>query len=214
MPAARRGRRLAAIAVSAAAHLVVLTVLALHAPTLLIPPGPSGPPEPIIPVLLVPRLPPPVPAAGTAPAPIRLHRRQLRVAAPELPVKPLPAPEPKPTPPTPPGPVTLRPAPLPEGPKEQLRTALRRGPIGCANPQAFQLSREERVACDEQLANGAAAAAFPGLGLSAGKQGALDKAGARKEADRRYRETTPPLTPGDTKGSSGEPSQVLPDPHR
>jgi hypothetical protein len=205
---------LAAIAVSAVAHLAVLTVLALHAPTLFIPAGPAGPPEPIIPVLLVPRLPPPVPAAGTAPAPIRLHRRQPRVAAPELSVKPLPVPEPKPAPPPPPGPVTVRAAPLPEGPKEQLRTALRHGPIGCANPQVFQLSREERAACDEQLANGAAAAAFPGLGLSAGKQNALDKAGARKDADRRYREAAPPTASGDSKGSSGEPWQVAPDPHR
>jgi hypothetical protein len=182
---------LAAIAGSAAAHVVVLTLLALHAPTLFIPAGPGGPPEPIIPVLLVPRLPPPEPAAGTAPAAIRLHRRQIRPLAPELPVKPLPLPEVKPPPPAPLGPVVERPAPLPEGPKEQLRTALRRGPIGCANPQAFQLSREERLACDEQLATGATAVAFPGLGLSAGKQGALDKAGARKEADYKYRRSGP-----------------------
>jgi hypothetical protein len=214
MPTAKRGREMAAIVVSAAAHVVVLAVLALHAPTLFIPAEPSGPPEPIIPVLLIPRLPPPVPAAGRAPGQIRLHQRQLHAAPPDLPVKPLPAPEPKPAPPAPPGPVTVRPSPLPEGPKEQLRTALRRGPIGCANPQAFQLSREERLACDEQLASGAAAAAFPGLGLAAGKQGALDKAGARKEADRRWREAPPAASLNDPKGASGQPWQVAPDPHK
>jgi len=214
MPTARRGRSWAAIAVSAAAHLVVLTALALHAPTLFIPAEPSGPPEPIIPVLLVPRLPPPAAGVGTSPAPIRLHRRQLRTPLPELPVTPLPVPETKPAPPAPPGPVTVTPAPLAEGPKEQLRTALRRGPIGCANPQAFQLSREERLACDEQLAGGAAAAAFPGLGLAAAKQGGLDRAGARKEADRRWREAPPPPGLNDPYGSSGQPSQVLPDPHK
>ena len=85
MPAGKRGRRLAAIAGSAVAHLAVLTVVALHAPTLFIPSEPGGPPEPIIPVLLMPRLPPPAPSTGVKPGPIRLHRRQIRTPAPELP---------------------------------------------------------------------------------------------------------------------------------
>ncbi|MDB5494200.1 MAG: hypothetical protein JWP86_1537, partial [Phenylobacterium sp.] len=88
MTAARRGRRIAAVALSAAVHALVLTALALHAPVLFIPTEPGGPPEPIIPLLLMPRLPPPAPAAGVQPGPIRLHRRQLRAPLPDLPVAP------------------------------------------------------------------------------------------------------------------------------
>src|SRR5947209_6576895 len=103
MPAAKRGRRIAAVAVSGAVHLLVLAALALHAPTLSIPNEPGGPPEPIIPLLLMPRLPPPVASAGAAPGPIRLHRRQLRPIPPDLPVAPLPVPE-RPPPPAQAGP--------------------------------------------------------------------------------------------------------------
>jgi hypothetical protein len=200
MPAARRGRRIAAVALSAAVHALVLTALALHAPMLFIPNEPGGPPEPIIPVLLVPRLPPPAPAAGVRPGPIRLHRRQLRVAPPELPVAPLPAPERPAPPPAAAGPATLSPAPLPEGPRDELRTALRRGPLGCANAQAFGLSRDEREACDEQLAKGGRDAPFipPGATLTADKRTALQAAAGRRDADYKYKHGNVPV--GATKG--------------
>jgi hypothetical protein len=37
---------------------------------------------------------------------------------------------------------------------------LRRSPIGCANPQASGLTRDERVACEERLGSGSKAAPF------------------------------------------------------
>jgi hypothetical protein len=54
---ARRRRTIVATAISAIAHVVVLTILALQAPTLRIPPQVSGPPEAIIPILILPRVP-------------------------------------------------------------------------------------------------------------------------------------------------------------
>jgi len=211
MPAASRGRTIAAIAVSAAVHVPILVALALHAPFLAVSEEPAGPPEPIIPVLLMPRSLPPTTAAGARPGPIRLHRRQLRFLPPELPVAPLPAPEAATPPPrAAPGPAATKPAVLQDAVKPPVQTALRRSAIGCANPQAAGLTRAEREACEEQLGSGSQTALFPGLGLAAGKQATLDKAGARREADRRYREAPPP--PGI--GASGEPWQVAPDPHK
>ncbi|RAK55063.1 flagellar biosynthesis protein FlhF [Phenylobacterium soli] len=207
MSAARRGRKIGAIAVSAVIHAVLLTAVALHAPSLFIPHESRGPPEPIIPILLMPRTPPAPRAAGVAPAPIRLHRRQLRYAPKELPVPPLHVPEPK-TQPASPAPPVFRPAPLPRGgQKEELRLTLRRSAIGCANPEAAGLSREEREACAEQLGQGAGAAPFRGLGLPAGKQGALERAGARKEAERRYKEAPPPA--GLSQGGPGATAEDL-----
>ena len=196
MSAARRGRGVVAIAVSVVVHIVVLTALALHAPTLFIPSEPRGPPEPIIPVLLMPKLPPPAAAPGVRPGPIRLHRRQLRFMPRELPVEPLPLPE-KPAAPPAPRPAVLRPAPLPQGgAKEELRTVLRRSAVGCANPQAAGLTRAEREACEEQLGKGATGAAFQGLGLPKDKQASLDREAEHKDACRAYREapgmTLPP----------------------
>lgn len=184
MPAARRGRVIAAIAVSAATHLVVLTVIALHSPLLKVPPEPSGPPIPIIPVLLAPRTPPVGPSAR--PQPIKLHRRPQHFSAP---IPPLPAPSQTP-PASPPGPgiVALHPAPLPEGPKSELRQALRQGPIGCANPDAVGLTKAERQVCDQSLGKGAKTAPFTGLGLAREKALDFDREAARKDADRRYRE--------------------------
>jgi hypothetical protein len=61
------------------------------------------------------------------------------------------------------------------------------------------LNRAERDLCDEKFGKGAKNAAFAGLGLNAEKQRLFDTASARKDADRRYRETTPvaqPAPPG------------------
>jgi hypothetical protein len=160
--AARRRRRIAAIAVSGLVHLAVLAVVAMQAPTLFIPFESGGPPEPVIPVLLTPRLPPTAAAPGERPDVIRLHRRQLRAPPPELPVAPLPVPAARPAPtPAPAAPAAAsRAAVLPEGPREALRATLRRSPIGCANAGAAGLSREEREACEERFGAGSKAAPF------------------------------------------------------
>ncbi|HEV2533512.1 hypothetical protein [Phenylobacterium sp.] len=210
MPAAKRGRRIAAVAASGAVHLLVLTALALHAPTLIIPDEAGGPPEPIIPVLLMPRLPPSAATAGVRPGPIRLHRRQLRVIPPDLPVAPLPAPERPPPPAAAPGPAApLRPSPLPEGPRQEIQNTLRRSAIGCANPQAAGLTRSEREACEERLGRGVREAPYlPGdAAMSADARSALGKAAAAKEADRRYIEGRAPPGRSERLGGSGEPGK-------
>lgn len=209
MPAARRGRKIAAIAVSATAHLVALAIVASQAPMLRIPAEGPSKPEPIIPVLLAPRL----PSGPTAkPQPLRLHRRQPRVPLP--PVPPIPAPPSEPQHAPGPGAVALHPAPLPEGPVSELRQSLRQGPIGCANPDAVGLTKAERQVCDEALGRGAKVAPFPGLGLAREKQNDFDRAAARKEADRRYREQQIAPGPAPPGGSSGQPWAVPGDPRR
>src|SRR5436309_1884409 len=93
MQTARRRRTTWAIAASALAHVAVLIVALLQRPTLPLPADEAGPPEPIIPILLLPRTPPPLAAAGARqPSAVRLHRRALRQDESALPVAPLPAP--------------------------------------------------------------------------------------------------------------------------
>jgi len=187
MDGPKRGRRIGALALSAAFHLVLLVAVALHAPSLVIPPETGGPPEPIIPVLLMPKTPP---APAGRPAPIRLHRRPQPFALPP-PIAPLPVPPAvQPSRPAPPGPVAIHPAPLPESPKTDLRATLRASPVGCANPDAVGLTRAEREACFEQLGEGAKTAPFQGLGLARDKQEAFDRAAEHKEACRAYRDSS------------------------
>ena len=209
MAAPRRGRRIAAIALSAAAHALVLGELALHAPSLVIPEESSAP-QPIIPVLLTPRLPPTAPAAP--PKPIRLHRRPQRFS--NLPLPPLPVPPGPSVAPAPPGPVAIHPAPLPANPVGEIRQSLRESPIGCANANAVGLTKAERQLCDQVLGKGAKTAPFLGLGIAQGKASDFDRAAAAKEADRRYRDA--PIQPGPAPpgGGSDQPWQVRPDPHR
>lgn len=198
MAAAKRRRTTIAIGLSAAAHLAVLTLAVLHAPVLKTPPMVSGPPEPIIPVLIMPPRPPPAPGAA-APAPIRLHRRPQRFNLDDLPLAPLPVPPEEPRDAAPaPGAGERRggfhPAPLPEGPKDQLRTVLRRSDVGCANTAAVGLNRREREECDERLGKGAKDAPFihPGLGMSRAKRAELDAAAAAREARRAGMEAPAP----------------------
>jgi hypothetical protein len=194
MRRAGRGRLPAAIALSAGFHVVLLIVLAIQAPVLPARPEESaGPPEPIIPVLLLPRLPP---SENRPPAPLRLHRRPQPYAAPP-PIAPLPVPPIQPSRPAPSGPVTVHPAPLPESPKTDLRATLRGSPIGCANPEL--LNPEERERCTEALGKGAKAAPVLGLGLSAEKQGDFDRAAQKKDACRAWREAP---------GGAGEPPSL------
>jgi len=195
MQTARRRRTIIATAISAVAHVAVLTVVALQAPMLRIPPPERGPPEAIIPILIMPRTPPPT-GANTRPAPIRLHRRPQRNLPPELPVAPLPAPAPAPAatvaPLRPQAP--LHPAPQPEGPKGDVKAALRHSPVGCANGLSVGLNRAERELCDESLGKSTRDAAFipPGVGMSPAKRALLDQASAAKDAAIRAKEA--PMT--------------------
>jgi hypothetical protein len=202
LPAARR-RNTWAIVASAIVHLAVVLVVLAQRPTLVIPPSESGPPEPIIPILIMPRTPPPPSANGrlVRPAPIRLHRRPQPFLPSDVPTAPIAPPEPPAAPAAPPaprGPVALHPSPLPEGPKGDVRTALRQGPVGCANPLAAGLNRAERDHCSEVFGKGAKDAAFAGLGLSAAKQKLLEAAGAAREADYRYKHSQAPGALPDT----------------
>lgn len=81
-----------------------------------------------------------------------------------------------------------------------MRAALRHGTVGCANPQAVGLTRAERELCDEKFGKGAKDAAFAGLGLSPDKQRILDAAGAKKDADYRYKYSPAPPASAATGG--------------
>jgi hypothetical protein len=187
-------------------HLVVGVVILLQRTSLPSPLDLGGPPEPIIPILILPKTPPAAAGRQSQPTPIRLHRRP----QPFAPTDVTPAPIAPPTPPAsaksaPPALPALHPAPQPEGPKGDVRTALRGSYVGCANAQAVGLTRAERDLCDEKLGKGAKDAQFAGLGLSAEKQGLLDAAGARKESDYRYKHSQGPAI-GVARGQYGLPS--------
>jgi hypothetical protein len=80
--------------------------------------------------------------------------------------------------------VAVHPAPMPEGPKGDVKAALRHSPVGCANDLAVGLSRVERELCDESLGKGAKDTEFipPGVGMTPAKRALLDQAAAAKEA--------------------------------
>lgn len=195
MPAARGRRKYGIVAASLAVHAVLVTAVALHAPRLRVPPAVSGPPEAIIPVLILPRTPPPAAAPGAKPTPIRLHRRPQRFATEPLPVAPLVAPTEAPPP------ERAQPAPGPRVlnlPGQQdafaanARNALR-SRLGCDNPS---LTRAERERCLERFGAASRDAPVLGLGVNRDKASALDRAAARKEQDYRYkRGIVPPAPP-------------------
>jgi hypothetical protein len=194
------------MALSLAAHVVVLTALWLHAPRLLRPHEDAGPPEPVIPVLIMPRAPPSIPGSGQQPQPIRLHRRQLHPElGPPPDMAPLVAPEKPPEAPAPTGPraptqprITVMPSPLSE-----LSTVLRSSPVGCAN--LAMLSPDERDACHPRLGRGAHEAPYLPPALDRAKQAGLDAAGAAADRSVRLKEAPLPTgiaAPGSDSGSS------------
>lgn len=194
MPAAGRSlRRYGIVAASVAVHAVVLGLLALHVPRLRTPaPQPGGPPEAIIPVLIMPRALPPSADAGT-PSPLRLHRRRTRYSDAPLPVAPLLAPQAAPEPaqaPTPTGPRTLLLPRYEDTLADNARRALR-GRLNCDSPS---LTRAEREACMERFASGARSAPALGLGIEPGKESDLARAARRKEEDYEYKRA--PVPPG------------------
>jgi hypothetical protein len=202
-----KGRAYAtAAALSIAFHAVLVTALWLHAPKLVRPHEDAGPPEPIIPILIMPRTPPPAPGTGVKPKPIRLHRRQLHpelAPPPEVPPlvapKSVPTPAPTPTPRAPAAPrITVQPSPAGE-----LATVLRGSAIGCANPAI--LSREEREACETRFGRGAGEAPYLPPALDRGKQATLERAGAARDRAVRAREAPMPAgvaAPGAEAGAS------------
>ena len=206
MRATRRSRNGLIVAASVAVHAALLTLLALHAPRLRIPHEVAGPPEAVIPVLIMPRTPPPAAAPGTQPKPqpIRLHRRPQRFAPEDTDVKPLVAPtvEAKPTAPAAPGPRTITlPSQNEDAVAVNARKALR-GKLGCANANLLNLSRAEREKCEEELAAGATQSDYLGTGVDADKAGGLAAAARRKEADFKFKRTTPQAAPGGRIGST------------
>jgi hypothetical protein len=207
MQTAHRGRTGVAIAASLIAHLAVGVVILLQKTSLPSPPDLGGPPQAIIPILILPRTPPPAAGRVSQPTPIRLHRRPQPFVPPDV----TPAPIAPPTPPVaaarpaPQAPPALHPAPQPEGPKGDVRSALRGSYVGCANALAVGLNRAERDLCDEKFGKGAKDAQYVGLGLAADKQRLLDAAGARKEADYRYKHSqAPPIGVGGGIGETAE----------
>lgn len=194
MPATRTRRTYAIVAASLAVHAALLAVVAVQTPHLRAPLQPSGPPEPVIPVLIMPRVPPPASDPGGEPTPIRLHRRPQRFNLEDLPLAPLLTPQAEASAPEPVEPTdrTLT-LPRPEDAvAERARTALR-SRRNCDDPA---LTRAERQACLERFAAGARDAPFPGLGVDRDKARELDAAVRRREQDFRYKRGEPgPATP-------------------
>lgn len=187
MPTARRRRTSWAIAASIAAHLGVLVVVLLQRPTLRIPVEPSGPPQAIIPILMMPRLPAPAAGTGTAPAPIQLHRRPPRNADDFPPIPPLVIPtEEKPV--DAPAPVRAEATPkvqAPPGPSPDAVRATLRATLGCSSDSKLGgFSREDRAGCAERLGRGARDATYLAPALSPEKRAILDQAGSAKMAQK------------------------------
>jgi hypothetical protein len=182
--------RIPVLVVSGMAHLALLGFLALRHPELR-----SYAPPPVLEIQVVPRY-LPSPSARTAPnqaaAQRPLRPRQAQRPAAQSSVAPLLAPA-APSP----GPSTERegapatagsPPPVSSG----LREALRRSPVGCANADAVILDKAERERCMEMFGKGAKDAPFIPPPMARDKRRAFDAAAARKEANRRYRESNIP----------------------
>ena len=186
-----RRRLTIVLAASGVAHLGMFALLALKPPQL----GLAEPP-PIFEVEVVPFVMPPrqdhaAPARSLASRPLR-PRRTLRpdettTVAP-LVTRQAPASNEE-------AGLLPVPSPAPPGASTDLRNALRRGAVGCANPTL--LSKAEREACLEELGAGAKDAPFIPPPMSADKRQAFDEAAAKKEAYQRYkRQNIPPGTVG------------------
>lgn len=191
MPAARRSRRYGIVAASVAVHAALLAAVAVQAPRLRVPPEESGPPEAVIPVLILPRAPPPNAAPGAKPSPIRLHRRAQPFADEPPPIAPLIAPTETKT-------EEARQAPAP-GPRAltipaqedafaaNARNALR-SRLNCDDAR---LTRAEREGCLDRLGAAGRGAPVLGLGVDRDKASELEAAARRKEQDYGYKRSTP-----------------------
>ena len=208
MTTPRRRRTTWAIAASALAHVAVLVFALTQRPS---PPFQVGeavaPPDEVIHLVLMPRKIPQVMRHAPPTSVLRLHRPP--IVPPLAPTAPIAPPAPQTATAAPRGPVALHPSPLPEGPKQDLRAALRQGLTGCANRLAVGLNRAEREHCDEVLGRGAKDTAFAGLGLAPDKLRLLNAASARKEADYRYKHSQIPGAVPDTSARPGETAEGM-----
>lgn len=82
----------------------------------------------------------------------------------------------------------VHPAPLPEGPRGDLRTALRGSSVGCANAEAVGLNRREVEHCDERLGAAARNAPVYDAPMDAAKRRGFEAQALRQQADRAYRD--------------------------
>jgi hypothetical protein len=82
----------------------------------------------------------------------------------------------------------LHPAPLPEGPRGDLRAALRGSSVGCANSLAVGLNRREQEHCDERLGAQARNAPVYDAPIDEAKRRGFEAQALRQQADRAYRE--------------------------
>ncbi|MBX3486058.1 hypothetical protein [Phenylobacterium sp.] len=201
MPAtARRGWKVGIVAASLAVHAVLLTLAWIQAPRLRTPIAPSGPPEAIIPVLIVPRTPPPAAAApGAKPTPVRLHRRPQPFSDQPAPVKPLVTPHAPetPSPKAAPSPGIIRPTIGPTADDALARNARNalKSRLDCNSPT---LSRAEREGCMDRFADRFKDEPFQGLGVERGKASGFEAEGRRKEQDYGYKRSA-----GGGPGTSG-----------
>lgn len=193
MQTARRRGTTWAVAASIVAHLGVLTALLLQRPTLRIPLEAGGPPEAIIPLLILPRTPPPATGQGTKPAPIQLHRRPQRNLADEPPVVPLlvPAEKPADIPAQAPAPAAPRAPPQLEPPSDAVRATLR-STLGCTEARMAGFTREDRSNCLERFGRGARDEPYLPPALSPATRAALERAGAAKLAQKTAAERAAP----------------------
>jgi hypothetical protein len=194
MQIAERRRTLWTVAGSLTAHAVVLALVAIQHPTLSIPLEPSGPPEPIIPILLMPRTPPQASGAGTRPAPIQLHRRTIPDREESPPVTPLIAPAAKPLPAAPgPSPAAGRePSQASQTPASDAVRATLRATLGCTESRLAGLGRDERQSCFDRLGHGAHEERYLPPQLSADKRALLDQAANAKMAQKTAAERAAP----------------------
>jgi hypothetical protein len=124
----------------------------------------------------------PEPAATASP----VQPRAPRLAAPSW-IQPLGV-APVPGPPAPANRATgVHPAPLPEGPRGDLRTALRGSSPGCANAEAVGLNRREQEHCDEAFGAKVRNAPVYDAPMDAAKRRGFDAQALRQQADRAYR---------------------------
>lgn len=178
-----RRRLTIVLAASGVAHLGMFALLALKPPQL----GLTEPP-PIFEVEVVPFVMPPrqdhaAPARSLASRPLR-PRRTLRpdettTVAP-LVTRQAPASNEE-------AGLLPVPSPAPPGASTDLRNALRRGAVGCANPTL--LSKAEREGCLEKLGAGAKDAPFIPPPIAKDKLRAFDEKVAAQEQMRIYRQT-------------------------
>lgn len=173
-------RHLAAAALVAVLHLIAFLVLTQMAPR-----PPALREGPIFEVVLTRPLAAPRPRE---PRRSELAIRRRRALPPAMPADGRPALATPSPPALPPEPNTLA-----QAQAARLRSALRQT-FGCSQPDISRLNEAEREACLARFAAGAESAPYRPPLMDKDKQQGLEQAGARRRADRAYRESvTPPL---------------------